>query len=123
MNQLDAFLVGVHEAEIVQLLQQQMTGVEQDIAARVIVDSFQEHLEGDTVVQVFTRMNLEADIHSSLVEGIQDWMPAPGEFVEGGLYETGGSLWPGVEIGPGQGAGKTGVGGEAEIFGGFCRQQ
>ena len=36
------------------------TWVEEDVAARVASDTFEEHLEGDAIVQIFARMQFEA---------------------------------------------------------------
>ena len=44
----------------IQLLQNQMAGVEQDVAARVVIHALEKHLKGDTIVRVLSGMNLEA---------------------------------------------------------------
>ena len=68
----------------------------------MVVEPFQKHFKSDPVVKIFTRMNFKTDIDTSLVEGVEDGMPAFGQFIECGFNQVCGSLGPGVEIGPGQ---------------------
>ena len=72
MKHPDALVIDVDEVQVVELLQHEVAGIVQDIAARVVVHALQEHLEGDAVVQILTRMDLVAEVDARLVEGIQD---------------------------------------------------
>lgn len=65
-------------------------------------------------MQIFAGMDLEAEVYSLLVEGIEDGLPAASQLCEGLVDETGWALRPGVEIGPGEGAGEGGNLGEIE---------
>ena len=62
----------------------------------------EEHLEGGAVEHVLARVELEADVAAGLVVGVEDRLPAPREFVEGGLDQAGRPLRPGIDEGPGQ---------------------
>src|SRR5580704_17362319 len=85
----------------------------------MIFDAVEEHFEAGAVVQIFARMNFEAEVDADFVEFIEDGSPAFGEFVEGSFDKAGGTLRPGIHIGPGERTGKCDVGAEAEIPGGF----
>jgi hypothetical protein len=75
----------------------------------MFADALQEHLEGDAVVQVLAGVDLEAEIDAGFVEGVEDRPPAFGKLVEGRVDEPGRALGPGIEVGPGEGAGERGV--------------
>ena len=106
----DARMIDVDELQIVELLQQEMAGVIQNVAAPVIVHALQKHLKGDAIVQILARMDLVAEVDARLVEGIQDRRPAARQLVEGGFHQARGALRPRVDERPGQRAGKGGVG-------------
>ena len=57
-------------------------------------------------MQVFARMDLVADVDAVLVGMVEDRLPALGELVEGGLDQTGRTLRPGIDEGPGKRAGE-----------------
>ncbi len=119
----DARVVAVDEAQVVHLLQQQVAGVVQDLRARVVVHHVEEAFKGRAVVQVLAGVDLEAQVHAAGVEGIQDRAPAAAEFGEGCIHQPGGALRPGVEVGPGQRAGERGVCGQSQPLAGFGGQQ
>src|SRR5689334_11390544 len=95
-------MVKINELQIVELLQYKMAGIEQQIAAGVILYPVEEHLDGSAIMQIFSGMNLETQIHSRLVKGIQYGQPAGSQLIECGLDQSGGPLRPGINIGPGQ---------------------
>ena len=45
-NSADALVVDVDEGQVVELLQHEVAGVVEDVAARVVADALEEHLEG-----------------------------------------------------------------------------
>src|SRR5258708_18864623 len=94
-----------------------MAGIKEDVAARMIAGALEKHFERHAVVQVFARMNLEAEIHSSSVKLVQNGLPARGQFVEGGFDQPRGTLRPRVHVRPSQCAGKRGVGPQPQIRG------
>ena len=106
----DALVVDVQEGEIVQRLQDEMRGIVEDVGARMIANLRQEALEGRSVVEILSRVQLEADVDSGLVIGIEDRLPAPPQFRERLLDQTARPLRPGIDIGPGQCPGEAGVG-------------
>ncbi len=114
MKHADAFAVDVEEGEVIELLEYEVTGVVEDVAARMVADALQKHLEGDTVVQVFAGVELEAEVDALLVVKIEDGLPAARELGECGIDEAGGTLRPGIEIGPRECAGEGADFGEAE---------
>ena len=54
------------------------------------LDALEEHLEGDAVEQVLAGMDLVADVDASLVIGVEERLPALGQFVEGFSIRPGG---------------------------------
>ena len=104
MEHADVVLVDVQVVQVVELLQHEMAGIEQDAAARVPGYALVEHLEADAVVQVFAGMDFEAQIHVLLVAGIQHRQPAPRQFVERGLDQSLRPLRKREQVGPGEGA-------------------
>ena len=50
MKRTNAVVVEVDELQIVELLQDEMTGVVKNIGARVVIDCIEESLERDTVM-------------------------------------------------------------------------
>ena len=103
------------KCEVIELLQDEMAGVEEDVGARMIADAVEKHFEGRAVVEVFAGMDFEAEIDASFVKGVENGKPALGELVEGGFDQTGGTLRPWIDVGPGERAGKSDVGFDAEI--------
>jgi len=59
MKGADAIVIQVDERQVVQLLQDKMTGIEQDVGARVIIDGGQKPFERGPVVQILARMQLK----------------------------------------------------------------
>ena len=114
----DAGVVVVEEKDRVHLLQEHVAGVIENRRAGVVVDGAEESLKGDAVVKVFAGVKLEAEIDAGIVEGVEDGQPAAGKLGECLFDEAGWALRPGVEKGPGERAGKAGVGGEAEVAAG-----
>ncbi|KAG0921298.1 hypothetical protein G6F31_020385 [Rhizopus arrhizus] len=92
MEHADVVLVDVQVLQVVQLLQDEMAGVEQHGATGVGADAFVEHLERDAVMQVFAGVNLEAQVHALLVAGVQHRQPAAGQFIECRLDQALGPL-------------------------------
>ena len=121
VERLDPLVVDVDEAEVVELLQQEMAGVVVDAAARMIADPLEEHLEGGAVDQVLARVDLVAEVDAVLLEDVEDRLPAPGQLVEGGLDQPGRARRPGIDVGPGERAREADVGIEAEAARGLCR--
>src|SRR6266478_122562 len=115
VKHLDALVVEIDVLQVIELLQNKMTGIEQDVAAGMISSALEKHFEGYAIVQVFAGMNLEAEIDSGGVERVQDGLPASGQFVESGFDQARGALRPRVHVGPSQRAGKCGVGAQAQI--------
>src|SRR5258708_21876217 len=85
VKHLDARVIEIDVLQIIKLLQNKMAGIKEDVAARMIAGALEKHFERHAVVQVFARMNLEAEIHSSSVKLVQNGLPARGQFVEGGF--------------------------------------
>ncbi|MNN13841.1 hypothetical protein D3C81_1268870 [compost metagenome] len=89
----------------------------------MVVHHFEEALEGRAVVQVLARVDLEAQVHAAGVEGIQNGAPAATEFGERFFHQTWRTLRPGIEIRPGQCAGKRGMRRQSQSLAGLGGQQ
>ena len=111
-------VIEVEEGEVIELLQQHVAGVVEHVDPGVLAGRLEEALQRGAIEQVLPRVQLVADVHPGLVKGIEQGEPAPGQLGEGLLDEAGGPLGPGVEIGPGEGAGEGDVGLEAKPSGG-----
>src|SRR5437867_1808133 len=96
----DAVVIEVDVLEIVELLQYEVTGIIQQVAALVTAHALEEHLERHAVVQILAGMDLEAGVDTVFIEDVENRAPAPRQLVERRLDETGWPLRPGVEIRP-----------------------
>ena len=83
----------------------------------------EQPLEGCAIVKVFSGMELEADIHTRFIEGIQDGQPPLCQLAECLLDQPGGTLRPWIKIGPCKRTRKSGVGGQSKILAGACGEQ
>ena len=122
VKDLDALVVVVDVLEVIELLQNKVAGVVEQTGALVAVHAVQKHLVAHAVVQVFTGVNLVADVHARMVKRIQDRLPALGQFVKRGLNQTGRARRPGIQVGPGQRAGEGHVRGQPQIGRSLGRQ-
>ena len=66
----------------------------------MIAGMLQEHFVGDAVVEVFPRMDLVADVDALFIEFVENGEPAGGEFFKAGVYQSCGSLGPGIYCRP-----------------------
>ena len=82
----------------------------------MIIYFFQESFIGNAVVQIFSGMNFITEVHSVFIKNIQDGFPSFPEFFKSGIYQSGGSLWPGIKSRPEQGAAETCMGIESQVF-------
>ena len=116
MEHADAVGVDVEMVDIVELLQDVMRRIVKHAGPRMAADAVEEHLITVAVMQILAGVDFIADIDAAGLGMIKDRLPAPGEFVERLFDQPGGALRPGVEIGPGQRAGKGGHRGQAKVF-------
>src|SRR2546429_420546 len=79
MERDDALVIPIDEVEIVETLQHEMRGIVIDAAARMIVESVEQHLERGAVEHVLAGMQLEADVDTLRVAIVEDRLPASGE--------------------------------------------
>lgn len=117
VKHFDAGVVEVDELDVVELLEDEVAGVEENVGAGMIADAVEKHFERGAVVEIFTGMDFEAEVDAGAIEGVENGEPALGELVEGGFDEAGGALRPGIDVGPGKRAGEGDVSFEAEIRG------
>ena len=115
---LDALVVDVDEADIVEVLQAEVRRVVVDAAALVPVDHGEEALVGRPVEQILAGVEFEAAVDAEFVVEVEDRPPASGEFVEGRVDEVGRARRPRIDERPGEGAGEGDVRVEAEIAAG-----
>ncbi len=121
VEHLDPVFVDVDIVEIIQALQHVMRRIVEHVGARMVLHPLQEHLERDAVMQVLTGMDLITHVDAVFVRMIEDRRPAAGKLVEGGLDQTGRALRPGIDVGPGERAGKGGMRRDAEMLRGCDR--
>src|SRR5208283_1313356 len=119
VKRLDPLVIDVDDLEIVELLQHEVRRIVVDRTARVSADRVEEALEGRAVEQVLAGMKLVRHVAAGVVEGVEDWIPALGEFLEGGLDQAGRALRPRIQERPGERAGKGRVRGKAEALRSF----
>src|SRR5213083_2050084 len=110
----DAVMIKIDVLEIVELLQHEVTGIVQQVAAFVTADALEEHLERHAVVQILAGMDLEAGVDPVFLEHVENRAPAPRQLVERRLDQTGRPLRPGIEVGPRQGTREGRMLGHAE---------
>ncbi len=99
-------MIAVDEAQVVQLLQDEMAGVIEDPRPGMVVDRRQEALEGGAIVQVLARMQFEAEVDAFFAVDVEDGAPATSQLGEAFVHQTRRTLRPGIDIGPEQGAEK-----------------
>ncbi len=115
-------MIEIDILEIVELLQHEVTGIVEQIAALVTADALEEHLERHAVVQILAGMDLEAGVDPVFLEHVENRTPAPRQLVERRLDETRRPLRPRIDVGPGESTRKGRVLGYAEPARGACRE-
>jgi hypothetical protein len=75
-------MIDVDEVEIVELLKDEVTWVKQDIAPFVSTDAVQKHFERNAIMEVFARVQLEAEIDANRVKGVENRRPTFCQLVE-----------------------------------------
>src|SRR6266850_1568840 len=123
VKHLDAVVIQIEEFQIIELLQHEMTRVKQHIAPWMIAGALQKHLERDPIVQIFAGMDLEAQIHSRFVKGIQDGTPARGQLFKRSFNQPSGPLRPRINVRPCQRPGKCNMRRKSQIGGRARREQ
>src|SRR5882762_9111549 len=121
MKHLDPLVIKIQVLQIIELLQNEVAGVEQDIASRVTAHALEKHFKRRAVVQIFAGMNLETEINPRSVKCIENRLPASRQFVERGFDQPSGALRPWINIRPRERAGKCGMRAKAEIRRSFRR--
>ena len=109
MERFNARMVEINKGQVIHLLKQHVARVVENVAARMVIHQRQKTLEGYAVVQIFPRMQLKADVHALLVEGIQYRPPAGCQRLERLLKTLLVVRRPRIEKWPGQRAGEGGV--------------
>ena len=120
VKHLDALVIRIDEAEIVEALLDEMAGVVIDVATRVSADRVEEHIEGVAVKDVFGRMDLEAEVDTVLLVFIEDGFPPTPLFRKALLDEPRRALRIWIEIGPCQRTGEADMLGETEATRNLC---
>src|SRR5260370_10025897 len=82
MKHLDPFVIQIDELQIIELLQHEMAGIKKYIASRMLAHALQKHFKRHSVMQIFARMNLKTQIHSRLIECIQNGTPPRRQFLK-----------------------------------------
>src|SRR5690242_15350665 len=116
MEHLYEGMIEVNVLQIVKLLEHEVTGIVQNVAARVLASRLPESLESNPVVKVFARMDLITDVDTCLVKGVQDWQPSLRQFFETVFDQSCRTLWPRVYCVPHERAGERGMRIQSEIL-------
>ena len=98
----DARVIQVQELEIVELLQEKMTGIVKDSGAPVLPDCLQEALPGRAVVQVFAGVQLVTQVYVVVLKHIENRQPATAQLRKGLLNQAGRALRPRIVKRPGK---------------------
>ena len=83
-----------------------MARIIENIAARVVIYAVKKSFKGGTIMQIFTRVDFVAQIHTLLIKAVEYWPPSAGQFSKCLFKQQGVMGRPRVEIRPGQRAGK-----------------
>src|SRR5213593_1224850 len=118
----DLVVIEVDVLEIVELLQHEVTGIVQQVAACVSAHALEEHLERHPIVQILAGMDLEAGVDPVFLEHVENRAPAPRQLVERRLDEARRPLRPRIKVGPRQGTRERGMLGHAEPARGARRE-
>src|SRR5260370_17656254 len=100
MKHPDALVIQIDEFQVIELLQREMARVKKYIASRMVANALQKHFKRHSVMQIFPRMNLKAQIHSRLIECIQNRPPPPRQLIKRRLNQPGWSLRPPIKVRP-----------------------
>jgi len=114
VERADALTVEIDEAEIVDVLQEEMRGIVENGEARVSADGVEEPLEAGAVVDVLAGMDLEADVDPGVVEGAEDRPPAPRQLRVAGRDQPVGPRRIGIDVGSQQRARERDVTGQPQ---------
>ena len=82
MHIADSLSERVEQAEVIDSLIGEMTGIEIDAEAWMMIDSLQRALHGSEVESDLGRMDLQRKVDVDTVERIQNRCPAAGEILE-----------------------------------------
>src|SRR5688572_19692045 len=82
MEHADKLVIKINVLKIIQLLENKMTGVIKNVATGVSSSRFPESFERNAIVKIFAGMDLITEVHTSLIECVQDGEPSPGEFLK-----------------------------------------
>src|SRR5690625_865063 len=116
MKHPDPLMIDIDKLKIVEHLQSEVARVIENIGPRVAIDRLQEFFEGDTVVQILTRMQLIADIHSRFIKRVENWQPPVSQFTEAALDQSCRALRPGVDRVPEKSSRKGAVFGQPQVL-------
>src|ERR1700674_656232 len=87
VKHFNALVVHLDEFQIIELLQHEMAWVIQHVASLMIARTLQKHFKSGPIMQIFTGMNLKAQIHSRLIKCIQDGTPPRRQLVKGSFNQ------------------------------------
>src|SRR6266849_463648 len=85
VKHLDAAVIEIDEFQIIKLLQHEMARIIKHVASRMIAHSLQKHFKRDPIVQIFARMDFEAQIPSRSIKRLQDRPPPCRQLVKSRL--------------------------------------
>ena len=119
VEHLDALVIDVDVARDSRAAAARSGWDRRDVAARMVADALEEHLEGHAVVQILARMDLVADVDARRRRRRRGSASSASPARRRRLDQAGRTLRPGIEIGPGERAGEGHMAVEAEILRGL----
>src|SRR5690606_20763505 len=97
MEHLNALVIMVDKSKIIHALKQEVRWVIKNACAFMIVHFFKKHLVGDSVVNIFTRVDFVTKVNALFVKRIQDRCPSFCKFGKTIVYQPCRTLRPGVD--------------------------
>src|SRR5581483_8614198 len=102
VEHFDPLVINVDELQVIELLQNKVTGVKKNVATFVPVESIEEHLKADAVVQVFAGVQFETEVDAGVVKQLKNRFPSFCQLVERSFNQPWRPLRPRVDVGPRQ---------------------
>ncbi|MNC52225.1 hypothetical protein D3C75_1015590 [compost metagenome] len=71
MKHADVIFIDIDKFQIVELLQHEMAGIEQHLAAWMSRNALMEHFKGNAIMQIFAGVDLITQVDALLITGIE----------------------------------------------------
>jgi hypothetical protein len=75
-------MIEVNELKVIELLEDEVAGIEQDVAPRMLSDTIKKHFERGTIMEVFPRVHFKTKVDARIIKRVEYRLPTPGKFIE-----------------------------------------